>query len=405
MRVPPLSRSALVRAALLNVASTTLPSPLLPPAFATTEAAAAPAGSYAVGYYEMDLPVDAQVSYSSSGQSTSVRTSVWAPLPESYATSASAVPTGTYRSSGSAYDALLAYTPFPPWLCEQLAGSAGEFVQVAEAVNCTTAEASRQKPRGAILMAHGLAATRLDFAPLAEALARRGFVVAAPDFADSYLRAPGVFTPEILTEGLYITSKGSLFRDTALTERAATLEAVAERLRRDYGEKLPFGMFGFSLGGDSIQRLGASDTRLERVPKVYVASPVNEPTPDVMRGRTRRSPSGPTLQILGVGGKEYTQGDTFVPTYVALRALPAADRKQITVDYANPPTELPGDYVTALFENAGHMMLSGTACDFKLAAQPKFSPDTRYAARTGAHVPCLAATVQMATNFFDREFA
>ena len=66
---------------------------------------------------------------------------------------------------------------------------------------------------------------------------------------------------------------------------------------------------------------------------------------------------------------------------------------------------MPSAHTTLLFENAGHLMLAGAACDVKLATQPNFSPDTRFAARTGAHKPCLGATVQMATQFFDEHFA
>jgi hypothetical protein len=344
-----------------------------------------------------------------------VRTSVWAPMPRGVDDQSTAR-MDAYRTSESSYDALRAYTPFPPWLCRQLALDVPAYVQPADTLNVSAADATAQMrqtpPRAAILMAHGIAATRLDYAPLAEALARRGFLVAAPDFADSTLRSAGL-SLELAVEGLFITTRGRLFRDAALAERAATMEAVATRLAADLGPPLgspqlgaaggvPIGLFGFSLGGSTIANMW------DGAPKVFVASPVAEQRdPFAKGGAAGGFSSGPTLQILGVGGDQYAAGDTFVPPHIALNALPAPDRAVITVDFLRDPlpATLPSKHTSLLFANAGHLMLAGSACDFKLATQPNFSPDTRFAARTGAHVPCLGATVQLATQFFDEHFA
>jgi dienelactone hydrolase len=398
MRLPPkLSRSALFRAVLRTATLASTPF-VTPPAFAGESIlhppppAPAASSSCLAGYYELELPVGG----------TNVLTSVWAPMSPSSA--ATATPTGSYRTTGTEYEALRAFTPFPPWLCRLLASGAEDdtYVQTASAFNVSAAGALR--PRGAILMAHGLAATRLDYAPLAESLARHGFLVAAPDFADSYLRQESIFAPEALAAGLYTVSRGRLCSD-AIATRAATLESLGVALRSSYGDQLKFGLFGFSLGGSTIQALGWSDA-----PKVYVASPVARPAAlGIPSAEAAGRTDAPSLQILGIGGDEYREGDTFVPTEVALAALPATDRKEVSVDYLQGegalPSELPSRHTSLLFENAGHLMLSGAACDFKVVTQPDFSPDTRFAARTGAHVQCLQATVALATDFFDRQFA
>jgi len=99
----------------------------------------------------------------------------------------------------------------------------GDGVRV-DAPLCQSWGAGGQRP--GIIFAHGYLGSRFDMLELCERLARRGFVVAAPDFAESL---SGSFEP------------------TGATARGAILKATMDRLRRDFGAAR-FGIVGHSAG-------------------------------------------------------------------------------------------------------------------------------------------------------------
>ena len=243
--------------------------------------------------------------------------------------------TQQYGYSVRASDQLKAFTPFPGWLCELLV-SDRSYTQPAAAYNVSRSMVS-SAPRGIIIMAHGLAGTRLDHAAVAESLAQRGFLVAAPDFADSYLKIQGRsgFSKEYIEVGAYTITHGLAFRDNALQPRVQTLETVANSLRSSYPDT-PLGLFGFSLGGDSISEysskltaeVGASKNWVDAAPKLYVCSPITDPN----FVPPKPVSTGPTLQILGVGGEQYDGGDTFVPNAMSLGSLKGSDQT-VLIDY------------------------------------------------------------------------
>ena len=324
MKLPgSLTRSTLLRT--LTAASlSTLPDLANGPQAASASEAAGGSNKWRAGYYEMQLPAG--------GGMDPVLTSVWAPVrPDAPVTTA----TQQYGYSVRASDQLKAFTPFPGWLCELLV-SDRSYTQPAAAYNVSRSMVS-SAPRGIIIMAHGLAGTRLDHAAVAESLAQRGFLVAAPDFADSYLKIQGRsgFSKEYIEVGAYTITHGLAFRDNALQPRVQTLETVANSLRSSYPDT-PFGLFGFSLGGDSISEysskltaeVGASKNWVDAAPKLYVCSPITDPN----FVPPKPVSTGPTLQILGVGGEQYDGGDTFVPNAMSLGSLKGSDQT-VLIDY------------------------------------------------------------------------
>lgn len=113
--------------------------------------------------------------------------------------------------------------------------------------------------RGLILLAHGLADGPLVLAHLCESLARLGFVVAAPSFADSSCND----TPSV-------AELGRQFLAEAMAARLELMDACLSAMRSSYPAvgSLPLVLMGYSMGTDTVRQMShVAATR------VYLAGP------------------------------------------------------------------------------------------------------------------------------------
>ena len=212
---------------------------------------------FAVGYHELDLPMTNDLG----------RVSVWLPLPQSYL--ATCEPVREYTATVHFANKIHAVTQgwvhtwllcciFPNFEVRMQAGQSGAVVQTPNRVLKGERRgpfAGLPRPKGCVLIAHGLGGSRLQFALHAEQLARRGIMVIAPDFDDSGNN----------TRSSLIARGNNLLGEHAIV-RMHHLDVCREYASKRFGVTR-FGLLGYSLGSATVRFM-----RLD-VPKVYVGGP------------------------------------------------------------------------------------------------------------------------------------
>ena len=202
--------------------------------FAAVDAAMSPP-THDVGYYELDLQFTCGVT----------RCSVWLPLPAKVAQGCARVT--EYHSevyTSKKYHAItqgFLCLPCFPVLHERYKTGAAAVAAVPEDV--IQGKSKVPPPRAAVILAHGLGGSRLQFAPHAEQLARRGILLIAPDFDDSGNNQLG--SP---------ITKGVDMLGTHAVVRMHQLDVCDEYVRKHYGvERDRVGLAGYSVGAATVR--------------------------------------------------------------------------------------------------------------------------------------------------------
>mmetsp|Transcript_23164 Transcript_23164/g.75513 ORF Transcript_23164/g.75513 Transcript_23164/m.75513 type:complete len:411 (-) Transcript_23164:927-2159(-) len=211
-------------------------------ASASARADAAPPASPAsvVGYQEVRLTVENQ----------QVPCSVWFPLRDSAA-----------QGSPAAYAHRISVNKIARTLLGPgLLSNAFQYDRTVElrAPGVISADTAGSSGRAAVVLAHGFLGSRADWADTAEALAREGYVVVAPEFGDS--REGNVKAREKLRREL---DPGGVYGDVPPPSRSVIFDAALVLTRETFpevGERI--GLCGFSAGAFTV---GAVEAPYPRV--------------------------------------------------------------------------------------------------------------------------------------------
>lgn len=168
---------------------------------------------------------------------------------------------------------------------DELVPTTGKVLEVeGDAVNFL-----KKKPRGLLVISHGLSGGRFAYAHLAEALAAKGFIVAAPEHADSGSNT----RRSIVTHGLDEMGE-------SLVLRANDMDCTTRYLKKTLGVA-KHAMLGYSYGAPTI-RIMPDDC-----PRIYIGGPIDLSAPNIKdRGMARFDPDinvsatpppGPSLLI------------------------------------------------------------------------------------------------------------
>ena len=201
--------------------------------------------SHACGYYELDLSFDYDIG----------RCSVWLPVPKPIAKTLPRVENYQYTVHWAKKMTALTQG----WVCMPCLPSFNVKLPAGPevvAIDPQSPPPNIGQPVAAVLMAHGLSGPRFEFCHVAEALACRGFIVMVPEMEDS-----GCNRRRTVME----YGANGLGKHTVL--RMHQLHCCSLHLKSLYGEKLKFGLLGYSIGNAAVRHFRCD------WPKCHIAGP------------------------------------------------------------------------------------------------------------------------------------